>query len=76
MRIQLNDAEMKLLEQAGISIDPAADYTEDQAFDILEKVYDAEIYHAQSADTDKAARKLAAEVAAIADKIQGQIPED
>lgn len=74
MRIQLNDAEMVLLERAGISIAPTADYTEDQAFELLEKVHDAEVYHAQGAD--RAARKFAGEIAAIADKIQNQIPED
>lgn len=76
MRIQLNEAEKNLLEKVGISIDPAAEYTEDQALDILDEVYEAEIYYAQSADTDRSAKKRAAEIAAIADKIQGQIPEE
>ena len=76
MRIQLNSKQQQMLEQVGIAIIPTKDYSDDEAFELLDKVYDVEIQYAQDADTSHAARQLANEYAAIADEIQSQIPEE
>lgn len=75
MRIQLNNEQQQMLQKVGITIVPDKDYSDNEAFDLLERVYDTEVRYAQTADTDSAARRLAKEYAVIADSIQRQIPE-
>lgn len=76
MRIQLNNEQQQMLAQMGITVIPDKDYSEDEAFALLDQVYDVEVRYAQDTDTDTTARRLANEFAAIADAIQQQIPED
>ena len=60
----------------GITILPNKEYSEDEALDLLDQVYDIEVLYAQDADTNAAARRLANEYASIADTIRNQIPEN
>lgn len=76
MRIQLNSEQQQLLEKHGVAINPEKEYSEEEAFELLDQVYDIEVQYAQDADTNATAEKLANEYAAIADAIQNQIPED
>lgn len=76
MRIQLDSEQEKMLEKVGISVIPDKDYSEEEAFDILEQVHDIEVRYAQDADSNATAKRLANEYAAIADAIQNQIPEE
>lgn len=76
MRIQLNNEQQIMLNQAGITVIPEKDYSEDEAFDLLDRVHDIEVGYAQDADSNLTARRLANEYAAIADTIQNQIPEE
>lgn len=76
MKIQLNSAQRQMLAGYGITILPDHEFSEDEALDLLDQVYDIEVLYAQDADTNAAARRLANEYAAIADAIRNQIPED
>lgn len=76
MKIQLNSEQLQILEKNGIAIIPEKEYSEEEAFDLLDQVHDIEVYYAQDADTNVTAKKLANEYAVIADVIQNQIPED
>lgn len=75
MKIPLDDKDLNLLEQKGVQGVPNHNYTEDEAFALLEQVRDLEIYYAQDSDEKAASRKLANRYASIADKIQSAIPE-
>lgn len=74
MRIILNSADISLLERAKITFNPTADYSEDEALQLLERVYDEEVFYAQDADTKPSAQMDATDYAHLADKIQVQIP--
>lgn len=76
MKIQLNSAQRQMLAGFGITILLDKEYSEDEALELLEQVYDIEVLYAQDADTNAAAKRLANEYAAIADVIRNQIPED
>lgn len=76
MRIQLNSDQRQMLVGFGITILPNKEYSEDEALDLLDQVYDIEVLYAQDADTNTAARRLANEYASIADTIRNQIPEN
>lgn len=76
MKIQLNSEDRQMLAQVGISIIPEKDYSEDEAFDLLDQIHDIEVRYAQDADRNATAKQLANQYAAIADAIQNQIPED
>lgn len=76
MRIQLNSDQRQMLAGFGITILPDKEFSEDEALDLLDQVYDVEVLYAQDADTNAAARRLANEYAAIADAIRNQIPEE
>ena len=76
MRIQLNSDQRQMLVGFGITILPNKEYSEDEALDLLDQVYDIEVLYAQDADTNAAARRLANDYAAIADVIRNQIPEE
>ena len=70
MKIILNRAEIELLINAEISFNPEKEYSEDEAFELLDKVYEREIYFVQDGNSQSATA-----YAHLADKIQGQIPE-
>ena len=59
-----------LLRSTGIKFEPEKEYSDDEAFDLLDKVYDREIFFVQDGDDQKAAA-----YADLADKIQEQIPD-
>jgi len=75
MKLMLNEQEIKLLENANVLFSDEKDYSDDDLFELLDMVHDAEVYFAQDSDSSKVARKQAAEYAALADKIQGMIPD-
>lgn len=74
MKIKLTEAEVRLLEDENILFNPLQDYTDDDALDLLEQVRDIEVSYAQRYDTT--GEKLYFLYGNLADKIQGQIPED
>ena len=76
MKIQLNSAQRQMLAGFGITILLDKEYSEDEALELLEQVYDIEVLYAQDADPNAAAKRLANEYAAIADVIRNQIPEE
>lgn len=76
MKIQLNSEQQQKLAGYGITVLPEKEYSEDEALELLDQVYDIEVLYAQDADINAAARRLANEYAAIADTIRNQIPED
>lgn len=73
MRIKLSEAEFQLLNEHDIKVFPSEEYSEDEALEILDEVYDLEASFAQS-DSDP--DNLAMQFAHIGDKIYDQIPED
>ena len=70
MKIILNKTEIALLINIGIKFEPEKEYSDDEAFDLLDKVYDREVFFVQGGDSRKAAA-----YADLADKIQEQIPD-
>ena len=76
MIVQLNNEQQQMLSQIGIFIVPEKEYSENEIFEIVDKVHDIEISYAQDADTNATAKRLANVYAAIADLIQNQIPEE
>lgn len=76
MRVQLNSTQWQMISSAGISAIPEKEYSEDEAFDLLEQVHDAEVRYAQDADENVTAKEMANAFAVIADAIQNQIPEE
>ncbi len=71
MKIKLNNTDIDLLHEAGIEFKPENEYSDDEALDLLDRVYDNEVFFAQ----DENSRKANA-YADLADKIQEQIPEE
>ena len=43
MKFRLSKAEIQSLSERGIRVDPSHDYTEDEAFELLERVRDLEV---------------------------------
>ena len=76
MKIHLECWQRQMLALAGVKIDAEQEYSEDEAFALLDRVYDIELWYAQDADRDLESKRLAMKYAAIADAIQDQIPED
>lgn len=70
MKIKLDNIDMSLLNSAGIKFEPKKEYSDDEAFDLLDRVYDREVFFAQDGNSQKAAA-----YANLADKIQEQIPD-
>ncbi len=68
MKINLNNKDIKLLKRQGIIYTTDAEYTEDQAFALLDSVHDVEICFAQNNSLYEADV-----YAKLADKIQSQI---
>ena len=71
MRIKINNNDVGFLRERGIVL--REEYTEKEAFDLLNSVYDIETQYAQQEDKN-GARRLARIYAGIADRIQEQIP--
>lgn len=76
MKIKLSPHEIEKLKKFEIEISSDIEYSEDEALEILEKVYDIEAIYSNYPDNDKEAYALADMYAAIADKIYKMIPED
>ncbi len=70
MKIKLDNIDMGLLNSAGIKFEPEKEYSDDEALDLLDKVYDREVFFVQDGNSQKAAA-----YANLADKIQEQIPD-
>ena len=70
MKIKLDNTDIGLLNSAGIKFEPEKEYSDDEAFDLLDRVYDKEVFFVQDGDSRKAAA-----YANLADKIQEQIPD-
>lgn len=70
MIIILNKTEIALLINTGINFEPKKEYSDDEAFDLLDKVYEREVFFVQDGNSQKAAA-----YADLADKIQEQIPD-
>jgi len=75
MKFFLEDNEKRLLSEAEIEFAPEIDYSDDQAFELLDKIYEKENFFAQDAETNKNAKQLAVAYAHLADKIQATIPD-
>ena len=74
MIFQLNRDERKLLQDFNIDFRSDFDYSDDEAFALLDQVYDAEMFYAQDSDTNRLSRYKANLYADLADKIQSLIP--
>ena len=72
MRFRLSETEIQILRDREIFVDPFRDYTEDEAFELLDRVRDFEVCYAQDCGEDE---KLFFLYGDLADKMQGQIPE-
>lgn len=70
MKIKLDNTDRGLLNSAGIKFEPEKEYNDDEAFDLLDRVYDREVFFVQDSDSREAAA-----YANLADKIQEQIPD-
>ena len=75
MKILLSDDELRLLTAENISFEPDKEYTDQEAFELLEKVYDAEIKYSNYPSSDMRAMAKAAGYAHLADIIQNSIPD-
>lgn len=76
MKNFLTDGEKLLLTEEGIAFDLAEQYSEDDILDLAEKIYDAEIFYAQDADSNEKNKLRADALGNLADKIQRMIPEE
>lgn len=74
MIFQLNKDERKLLQDFNIDFHSDFDYSNEEAFALLDQVYDAEIFYAQDSDTNRLSPYKANLYADLADKIQSLIP--
>lgn len=74
MQINLSNQEIVFLKDKDIEIDIHLEMTEDEVFDLLEKVSDIEIFYANG--NGKSDLKYAKIYGDIYDKIQDQIPEN
>ena len=70
MIIILNKTKIALLINTGINFEPKKEYSDDEAFDLLDKVYEREVFFVQDGNSQKADA-----YADLADKIQEQIPD-
>lgn len=70
MKIILNKTEIALLINIGINFEPEKEYSDNEALDLLDKVYDREVFFVQGGDDQKATA-----YADLADKIKDQIPD-
>lgn len=73
MKFRLTETEIRLLKEREISVDTSRDYTEEEAFALLERVRDIEVMYSQD---DGEGEKLFLLYGDLADKLQQQIPED
>ena len=76
MVIVLSKSDTAWLTAEGVGFDPEKDYTEREAFDLLDRIYDAEIKYSNFPYGDRKASERAAAFAHIADKVQRMIPEE
>ena len=72
MRFRLSETEIQILRDREMFVDPSHDYTEDEAFELLDRVRDLEVCNAQDYGEDE---KLFFLYGDLADKMQSQIPE-
>lgn len=76
MKIVLADSEYRLLAAEDIPFDPDREYTDEEALELLELVYDAEIKYSNCPPEDKRAAETAEKYAHLADRIRALIPEN
>lgn len=72
MKFNLTEKDIQLLTKENISVDTSLDYTEDEAFYLLDQVRDIEVKYSQDYGENE---KLFFLYGDLADKIQQQIPE-
>ncbi|SFL20658.1 hypothetical protein SAMN05216390_11426 [Lachnospiraceae bacterium KH1T2] len=70
MIIKLNEEEIKLLKKAEIEFDPTKDYSEDEALELADMVFDQEIEYSNYPSSNKKAVKLAVDYSELYDKLQ------
>ena len=73
MKIQLTGSELATLAEEDIAIDPQKDYSEDETFELLDKIRDAEVKYAVGADTNRQDAEKAVAIGDVADKVQDMI---
>lgn len=73
MKFRLTETETQLLKERDIPVDSSRDYTEEEAFALLERVRDVEVRYSQDYGEGE---KLFLLFGDLADKMQQQIPED
>lgn len=73
MKFRLTETEIRLLKERKIPVDTSHDYTEEEAFALLERVRDVEVMYSQDYGEGE---KLFLLYGDLADKLQQQIPED
>ncbi len=74
MRLDFNGKEKKMLQEEGIEVNEGKEYSEDEALDILERVYAVEAMYSDLPNGDPRGAKADA-FARLADKIAEMIPE-
>ena len=72
MTIHFTEVEKELMSAKNIRFHEE-EYTETEAFELLDTLHDAEIYYAMNEDSES--RLLSRLYAALADKVQNSIPE-
>lgn len=73
MIFKLNSDEIKLLQAFSIDFQVGHHYSEDEAFALVDQIYDAEIFYAQNSEENETSFKKANLYANLADKIQTSI---
>lgn len=73
MIFKLNSDEIKLLQAFSIDFQVGHHYSEDEAFALVDQIYDAEIFYAQDSDENGISLNKANLYADLADRIQASI---
>ena len=74
MKIAVTPTEKRLLKHVGIEVHEEADYSVDQALDLLSSVYTAEASFSLNSDKSNYLQEQAEKFAKIADKIFDVLP--
>lgn len=76
MKISLSEKEIEMLTDEEIDFNQNHEYTEDEAFELLEQVRDVEVYYSQDLKHNEASYQKYIRYGDLADKIQDMISEE
>ena len=71
MKLKLSECDVHMLKDNSIEFDPKVEVSEDQAFELLDLIYEEEIEYANS--EEESDLRFAIMFASIADKLQAQL---